>query len=605
MYDRFSFPLGPEDGCRRFICTILVGLFSLALFQPLSPAQSIPPRYSNTSTPAQTTASPTMLLPPESSGAPADSLEAKPENRPAPASQTGETDIPRPGVPVDLQPEVGIPAEIPLGAADSGTTRSDTIRPDVLSMVNTVLSASVVKTRQTPINLPIVLKLVEMQNLPIQRDRMTAQIQQTAFLRSLSRMLPNVSATFTATRFNGVIQIFGNQTIPVMQTQTVPQLQGIWNIHPGGQDIFLALAERSRVHEARLRLDSTLQEQLSEAARRYYDFLAARIQLENVYASLTEARSQVTLSEARWQAGIGTRLDLMRSRSQLAERETEQVNAENRIARAEQDLLNTLNLEPDLALTTSVMTAQPRVLVPLSIPTDALVAHAVAKNPSLLAEVQQLSAITSEGRAVLGRIVPTVTLQAYVNGTGPNIQNLGLTRFGGITVRSDLLESLGTAIPLDYRARRQEARRQETQIRQRLRDVQSEVIKAFLDSRAAARSILTSREALASAKEAYRLALGRFQAGLGVNLDVLNAQTALALARARITAAILDFNRSQVSLLQALGETSSDTLLNGLRTLPPLPAVPFRQLRPTSIPVSPAPGASKPSSANQPAHKGP
>ncbi len=129
---------------------------------------------------------------------------------------------------------------------------------------------------------------------------------------------------------------------------------------------------------------------------------------------------------------------------------------------------------------------------------------------------------------------------------------------------------MGAAIPLDYRERRLAAHRQEVAIRQRLRDLQSQVIKAFLDSRAAARSILTSREALLASQEAYRLAMGRFKAGLGINLDVLNAQTDLTTARTRITDAILDFNRAQVNLLEALGETSTNALTQGLSSLPPV-----------------------------------
>jgi outer membrane protein len=450
------------------------------------------------------------------------------------------------------------------------TLNSDLERSDLVSMVNTVLSASVVKVREVPIDLDSVLKLVETQNLPIQRDRLTSQMDRTLFYRSLSRMLPDVRATYTATRFKGVIQLFGDETIPVEQTQVVPQLQAIWVINPGGQDVFRSLAARSRSKEALLRLDSTKQEQLAEAARRYYEFLTARIQRQNTEAGLLEAQSQLALSEARWKAGVGTRLDVMRSKSQLAERETDQVNAGNRVDRAEQDLLNTLNLDPDLMLTSAVAEVQPRILVPLSAKTDALVAHAVSKNPALMAETMELAAIASEKKAILGRVIPTVTLQTYVNGTGPDLQTLGLTRFGGITLQSNLLDSMGTAIPLDYRERQLAARRQKVAILQRLRDLQSQVIKAFLDSRAAARSILTSREALLASQEAYRLAMGRFKAGLGINLDVLNAQTDLTAARTRITAAILDFNHAQINLLEALGETSTTSLSRGLSALPPI-----------------------------------
>lgn len=512
---------------------------------------------------------------PQESDATSDAAIAMPMHLSAPYSPTVQVDPPAKPVSASKGSPSNKSGTVLTGPASTPmlgemTLNNDLEQPDLVSMVNTVLSASVVKVREIPIDLDTVLALVENQNLPIQRDRLTSQVNRTLFYRSLSRMLPDVRATYTATRFKGVIQLFGDQTIPVTQTQVVPQLQAVWVINPGGQDVFRSLAARSRSKEALLRLDSTKQEQLAEAARRYYEFLTARIQRQNTEAGLLEAKSQLALSEARWKAGVGTRLDVMRSKSQLAERETDQVNAENRVDLAEQNLLNTLNLDPDLLLTSTVAEAQPHILVPLSAKTDALVAHAVYKNPALLAETLELAAIASERKAVLGRVIPTVTLQTYINGTGPDLQTLGLTRFGGITLQSNLLESMGTAIPLDYRERQLAARRQKVAILQRLRDLQSQVIKAFLDSRAAARSILTSREALLASQEAYRLAMGRFKAGLGINLDVLNAQTDLTAARTRITAAILDFNHAQINLLEALGETSATSLSQGLRTLPPV-----------------------------------
>jgi outer membrane protein TolC len=92
------------------------------------------------------------------------------------------------------------------------------------------------------------------------------------------------------------------------------------------------------------------------------------------------------------------------------------------------------------------------------------------------------------------------------------------------------------------------------------------VINSFLDNRAGAKSIFTAQEQLDVAEEAYRLSFGRYKAGLGINVDLLNAQSQLALARGRMVRAIFDFNESQVRLLQALGEVSPTHILNGMKS---------------------------------------
>lgn len=445
---------------------------------------------------------------------------------------------------------------------------------NLVSMVRGVLSASVVKIQEYPIELETVLKLIEAQNLQIQRDLLTSKIRKTEFYRSVSRLLPDITSTYSHSRFQGVIQIFGSQTIPVFQTSVVPQLTARWVVNPGGQDVFRALALKHRAQEAKFRWDQTIQEQLAQGAREYYNFVEAHVQVDNVKAGLAEAESQVALNEARFKAGVGTRLDLMRAKTQLVQKQTDLVDFENRVALAEQQLLQTLNLNPDVMLIPARITAKPQILIPLSVKTDALVARAMEHNPSLKAQAMALKAVSADSKATLSRIVPTVTLQTYINGTGPSIEQLGLSRFGGFVVQSNLFESLGTAIPLDYRTRRLEYHRQEVELQLRLREVQTQVINGFLDSRAAAQSMLTSQEELTTAEEAYRLSLGRFRAGLGINVDVLNAQTALTLARIRLTQAILSFNRAQVSLLEATGDASTDTLLHGVQAVAPATSSP-------------------------------
>lgn len=433
------------------------------------------------------------------------------------------------------------------------------------TLLNQVLVGSVVKVREYPIDLPIVLKLVEAQNLPIQQDVLGAKINNNLYYRSLSDLLPDIQGTYNQSRFQGSIQIFGNQTLQVFQTRLVPQLTARWTIYPGGQDVFIALAARQRAKGAKFRLTDTIQEQLTQATNEYYDLLAAGIQVANVKLSIGEAQSQVDLNEARLKAGVGTKLDLERARSQLVQREQVLISAENTLAQAQQTLLNRLNLDPDVGFVTPQVVAQPRLLVPLTVNTDQLVAKAIANNPSLKITDTEIQALRNESRAVLSRLVPSVTLQTYINGTGPEIDKLGLGRFGGFALQTDFGDNLGLAMPLDYRTKRLQIRQQQVQRQQQVRDLETQVINSFLDTRASAKGVLAAQEQLAVAQEAYRLAFGRFRAGLGINVDVLDAENALNAARTTVVQSILSFNQAQVRLLRSLGEISTDSLLNGIK----------------------------------------
>ncbi len=429
-----------------------------------------------------------------------------------------------------------------------------------------LLSASVTKMSTLPIDLPAVLKLVEAQNLPLAQNRLNARIKNLTYYRSLSAMLPDIQGSYTQSRFQGSILVFGNATVNVYQTRLVPQLSATWVIHPGGEDLFTALAARQRAKGAKFAIQQSLNDQLTLAANAYYELLASSAQVENSRLSIQETASQVKLNEARLNAGIGTKLDLERARSQLVAREQILIEAENALARNQQSLLNVLNLDPEVALSPAQNPVQPHPLVPFELGTEQLLARAQANNPTLKITETELKALRDEARAALGRAVPAVTLQTYIGGLGPQMNQLGLTRFGGLSLQANLFDGLGTSIPLDYASRRL-AVKQELLVRaQQVRDLQSQVINAYLDSRTAVKAIMAAQEQLSVAQEAYRLAFGRFKAGLGINVDVLDAQTVLGAARTILVRNILSFNQAQVRLLNALGDANTANILNGIPT---------------------------------------
>ncbi len=488
-------------------------------------------------------------------------------------------------LPSPTAPNAGSPAQFEQAGDENLQNIPSSVSPDVKALeqqpvylfdkekldkgralLNNVLTASVVKVQEYPVDLPTILKLVEAQNLLLQDFTLNAKIRNNQFYRSLAEMLPDVEGTYNQSRFQGAIQIFGSQTLQVYQTRIVPQATASWVIRPGGQDLFTALAAKQRARGAKYDLNNTLQDQLTQATIEYYELLAAGVNVANTRANIQEVQTQVALNDARLKAGVGTKLDLERARTLLIEREQELITNENNLAKAQQNLLNRLNLDPNVALLPPQVRAEPRILVPLDVNTEALVDKAVVNNPSLKVIEQEIRAIGYEGKAVLGNIIPTVTLTTYINGTGPEIDKLGLGRFGGFAVQSNLLDSLGTAIPLDYRTKRLQVAQQKVRYKTQVRTVQTAVINSFLDNRAGAKSIFTAQEQLDVAEEAYRLSFGRYKAGLGINVDLLNAQSQLALARGRMVRAIFDFNESQVRLLQALGEVSPTHILNGMKS---------------------------------------
>jgi len=91
-------------------------------------------------------------------------------------------------------------------------------------------------------------------------------------------------------------------------------------------------------------------------------------------------------------------------------------------------------------------------------------------------------------------------------------------------------------------------------------DASFEVKKSFLQIQAAEKRIAAARQGLIAAKESYRMAVARYEAQVGTNTDVLDAQSKQTLSEASLHEAMSDYERSVAELYGAMGQRNPELL---------------------------------------------
>jgi outer membrane protein TolC len=91
-------------------------------------------------------------------------------------------------------------------------------------------------------------------------------------------------------------------------------------------------------------------------------------------------------------------------------------------------------------------------------------------------------------------------------------------------------------------------------------DASFEVKKSFLQIQAAEKRIAAARQGLIAAKESYRMAVARYEAQVGTNTDVLDAQSKQTLSEASLHGALSDYERSVAELYGAMGQRNPELL---------------------------------------------
>src|SRR5262249_1103797 len=138
---------------------------------------------------------------------------------------------------------------------------------------------------------------------------------------SEAAVLPSFEGAFTQNRFVGATQVFGGETVGVFRTTIQPQLTASWTLYPGGTSIYQILAARRHMQAGEQLTKETLQEQMSGAAQDYYKLLEAVAERDNAEKGVEEVQKQVELNQARIDAGVGIKLDLVRSKTLLAQKD--------------------------------------------------------------------------------------------------------------------------------------------------------------------------------------------------------------------------------------------------------------------------------------------
>ena len=248
--------------------------------------------------------------------------------------------------------------------------------------------------------------------------------------------------------------------------------------------------------------------------------------------------------------GTNPEIDLLRTRTELANTRTELNAADNAVDLAHSALKNLLviPLEESVSLTEALG----RPLKPED-DLSHLTKLALDRRPEISAITFKIAAAEQGLRAAKGEYMPSVALEGryeYMEGDFRDLEGGDHWTIG-----------VGAQLPLwnwgETAAKVREAKSQLVQVRiQRDKTtdrIRLEVRQAFLDLGKAEKNIVAAESALNTAKEAYRQARARYRAGEGTNTDVLDVRAALSRAEANHTQALFDYNVALAAINRAVG----------------------------------------------------
>ena len=293
--------------------------------------------------------------------------------------------------------------------------------------------------------------------------------------------------------------------------------------------------------------DSTVQAVFLHAVQSFYQAQATQAALDAALESERAAKESLAAAGRRYAAGSATPADKLQAQTAYSQATLNQITASGNLNSAKGALANMLGLDADQSI---VLAAANTTAIPTSFDRDvaALIEEARLRRPDLQAAAAQVKAAQAGVDAARASGKPSVSLTASTNQTS----SAGITSHGS-SVGLNVSVPLFSGFAPTYRIRAAEAQVEaQTAQLERLRlQVALDVWTAYQNLTTATQSLRTTADLLNSAEQSERVAFGRYKAGVGSILDVLNAQSALAGARQQRIQSTFNWNINRATLAQA------------------------------------------------------
>ena len=379
--------------------------------------------------------------------------------------------------------------------------------------------------------------------------------------RMLSQLLPNLSARVGETRQTINLAAFGFAGGP---DSPFPSFVGPFNVFDArlflSQSVFDlsalndARAEGHTIEASRLMFRSARDYVIHVAGVLFVQALAASARADAARTQQETARALHQQAFDLKQSGIIAGIDVLRAEVQLGTQTQRTTNAVNEFEKAKLALARAIGLPLGQRFELDPVLPD----LPVSdISIDAAVSLAYANRPDYKAALERVSAAEATRRAVVGEALPSVRIDANYGDIGftPSDSRATFAVTGAVNVpifnggrtKGRLLEA-----DADIRSRRAEAEDLKASI-------YYEVRTAFLDLDATATQLTLSGKTRDLANQQLTQARDRFAAGVTNNIEIVQAQDAVAAATEQFIAAQYGYDLAKGALVRGTG-TSADLL---------------------------------------------
>ncbi|QLA21320.1 TolC family protein [Desulfolutivibrio sulfoxidireducens] len=368
----------------------------------------------------------------------------------------------------------------------------------------------------------------------------------------------NLGAAYAnqATGSNANTSVEMNQHLPYWQNLYTLQLTVTQPLFTGFK--LLSSYQRAALAktQAEAQLTNTELTLIKGVQRAFLALLKARSDVRSNQDSVARLESQYKVTQAFYDVGLKPRLDVLQAEAELATAEQNLLKAQNSVLTQTAQLNSLLNLplEQDTPYVGELS------YMPFTMTIEQCLDTAYKTRPDLFIGVKSVQIAEKDAKVAASPLYPQVQAQAGYTRKGdtPGLDNhrksssvVPEATTVGVSASWQVWDWGSTYF--GYSQARETVKKLQADLAKMRLDVGYEVKTYHLNIQDAAKRISVARTGLDAAQEGYRMAVARYQAQVGTNTDVLDAQSRVSSAEFNLTQALSDYQSALADIYVAMG----------------------------------------------------
>ncbi|MDD3012214.1 MAG: TolC family protein [Candidatus Gastranaerophilales bacterium] len=416
------------------------------------------------------------------------------------------------------------------------------------------------KGKVVTINLQSIVEYILTQSIDL--NIVKAQIEQAKYIyrRSFASFLPSISGQLPVEKFQGGEIFYGPIPVSLDRLTYRPAISADYQIFTGGKPIFDMWVYKNQYIRTKISYDTNLQKTLLEACKMYFEWLKNSSDVEVANQALKEIEVQLEYNNSRLKAGFGTQLEVLQTKTLMSDRKNLVLKAENKKDSSRINLATLLNISPAMEMEPEKTFIEPLVLWDKNLTLPQLYDISTKTRPDIKELTYFIAQAKAEYSSSIADLFPSINVGGYLRGIGPDINALDNSAQGALSLNFNLLRNLGVGSWNNIKTAKARFKEAALNKEKLLNDIYKTIAQSYYDCKFYEQQLQVTKEKMKDAKEAYRIALARLKTGVGLNLEVIQAQSELTKSNLEYQTSVRDYNVSQLNLLFECGQLTPDKI---------------------------------------------